>query len=138
MLKRLSGFAFAFLLTLLAASTVSAADCEFRFGFKTLRDLIPAIVGECLENERYAANGNSEQQTTGGLMVWRKADNWTAFTDGYRTWINGPNGLQQRLNTERFHVGAGLYPRRRSSADTNTIHRSLSFRQRRGAITRAP
>ena len=32
----------------------------------------------------------------------RKADNWTAFTDGYRTWINGPNGLEQRLNTERF------------------------------------
>lgn len=35
-------------------------------------------------------------------MVWRKADNWTAFTDGHRTWINGPNGLQQRLNIERF------------------------------------
>lgn len=35
-------------------------------------------------------------------MVWRKQDNRTAFTDGYRTWINGPNGLQQRLNTERF------------------------------------
>jgi hypothetical protein len=35
-------------------------------------------------------------------MVWRKADSWTAFTDGYRTWINGPFGLQQRLNTQRF------------------------------------
>ena len=35
-------------------------------------------------------------------MAWRKADNWTAFTDGYRTWINGPNGLVMRLNTERF------------------------------------
>ncbi len=34
--------------------------------------------------------------------MWRKADNWTAFTDGYRTWINGPNGLEQRLNSERF------------------------------------
>jgi hypothetical protein len=38
----------------------------------------------------------------GGLLVWRKADNWTAFTDGYRTWINGPAGIQQRLNTQRF------------------------------------
>jgi hypothetical protein len=36
------------------------------------------------------------------LLVWRKADNWTAFTDGYRTWLNGPQGLQQRLNTELF------------------------------------
>ena len=35
-------------------------------------------------------------------MAWRKADNWTAFTDGYRTWLNGPNGLVQRLNTMRF------------------------------------
>ena len=53
-------------------------------------------------NEHYNAIGDSNQQTTGGLLAWRKADNWTAFTDGYRTWINGPNGLEQRLNTERF------------------------------------
>ena len=79
------------------------ADCQFVLGFKTLRDLIGhEIVGECLENEHYNATGDSVQQTTGGLLVWRKADNWTAFTDGYRTWINGPNGLEQRLNTERF------------------------------------
>ena len=77
--------------------------CQFALGFAALRDIIGHdIVGDCLENERYAANGNSEQHTTGGLLVWRKSDNWTAFTDGYRTWINGPHGLQQRLNTERF------------------------------------
>ena len=35
-------------------------------------------------------------------MVWRKADNWTAFTNGYWTWINGPNGLAKRLNTQRY------------------------------------
>jgi plastocyanin len=34
--------------------------------------------------------------------VWRKADNWTAFTDGHQTWLNGPFGLQRRLNTTRF------------------------------------
>lgn len=82
-------------------------------GFKTLRDLVGhETVGECLENEHYNAIGDSVQRTTGGLLVWRKQDNWTAFTDGYRTWINGPNGLQQRLNTERFawehdHAPAG-------------------------------
>jgi len=91
----------AFALFLLLPKSVAAAECEFVLGFATLRDLIGhEIVGECLEDQRYAANGNSEQQTTGGLLVWRKADNWTAFTDGYRTWINGPNGLEQRLNTE--------------------------------------
>ncbi len=95
-----------FLLLTVALTAVPAhatSHCQFVLGFKTLRDLIGHdIVGECLEDQRYTANGNSEQQTTGGLLVWRKADNWTAFTDGYRTWVSGPNGLQQRLNTERF------------------------------------
>lgn len=90
------------LFTLLPASA-TAAECHFVLGFATLRDLIGHdIVGECLENEHYNAIGDSVQQTAGGLMVWRKADNWTAFTDGYRSWINGPNGLQVRLNTQRF------------------------------------
>ena len=94
-----------------AATTHAAVHCEFRLGFKTLRDLIGHdIVGECLENEHYNAIGDSNQQTTGGLMAWRKADNWTAFTDGYRTWINGPNGLAQRLNTERFPWEADYAP----------------------------
>lgn len=93
----------AFALVLLLPSTVAAADCQFVLGFATLRDLIGSdIVGECLENEHHNEIGDSVQQTTGGLMVWRKADNWTAFTDGYRTWVNGPNGLEQRLNAERF------------------------------------
>ena len=91
------------LLLLMASTSAQAADCEFRLGFATLRDLIGhEIVGECLENEHYNEIGDSNQQTTGGLMAWRKADNWTAFTDGYRTWLNGPNGLVVRLNTERF------------------------------------
>ncbi|HUX86747.1 MAG TPA: hypothetical protein VMW65_07070, partial [Chloroflexota bacterium] len=48
------------------------------------------------------ANGDGLQMTTRGMLVWRKADNFTAFTDGYRTWVNGPYGFQQRLNRERF------------------------------------
>ena len=100
-----------FALFLLMPTPVSAAECRFVLGFQTLRDLIGhEIVGECLENEHYEANGDSLQQTTGGLLVWRKADNWTAFTDGYRTWINGPNGLVQRLNTERFEWEADYAP----------------------------
>ncbi len=78
-------------------------DCQFVLGFATLRDLVgPEIVGDCLEDQRFTAAGDAEQHTTRGLLVWRRADNWTAFTDGYWTWINGPEGLARRLNTERF------------------------------------
>ena len=71
--------------------------------FKLLHDQIPTSVGNCLVDEHYnPVNGDSLQETTGGLMVWRKIDNFTAFTDGYRTWVNGPFGVQQRLNTEKF------------------------------------
>lgn len=87
---------------------VAAPTCSFTLGFKALRDMIPVEVGECLESERFnSANGNAEQRTTawhgkGGLLVWRKADNWTAFTDGASTWINGPVGLQKRANGATF------------------------------------
>lgn len=83
------------------------AEYEFVLGFKALADIIPDIVGTPLEAEHYNEMGDSEQTTLlpngeNGLMVWRKVDNWTAFTDGWRTWVNGPNGVEQRLNTERF------------------------------------
>jgi hypothetical protein len=68
-----------------------------------LHDLIPDVVGDCLDDERHdPSNGDALQDTTNGLLVWRKTDNWTAFTEGFRTWVNGPLGLQQRLNQERF------------------------------------
>jgi|SRR5579884_97421 hypothetical protein len=79
-----------------------AAPCQFILGFKTLHDLDPADIGECLDNQAFAENGDALQHTTMGLMAWRKADNWTAFTNGYWTWINGPQGLARRLNTDRF------------------------------------
>jgi len=81
------------------------ADEGFRFvlGFKRLAEQIPHVVGLPLENERYdPVSGDTVQRTTNGLLVWRPSGNWTAFTDGYRTWLNGPLGLQVRLNTERF------------------------------------
>lgn len=82
---------------------VVAQDCSFQLGFKALRDLIPDVVGDCLENEQHdPETGMTLQTTSNGQLIWRKADNWTGFTDGARTWINGPEGLQQRLNSERF------------------------------------
>jgi hypothetical protein len=87
-----------------SSKAVQAQDsCVFQLGFQTLRELIPDKVGDCHENERAnAASGDSEQLTTGGLLVWRKADNWTAFTDGSVTWINGPEGLKTRPNNGPF------------------------------------
>jgi hypothetical protein len=85
------------------ASISAGADCQFVLGFRALHDLIPQIVGDCLENEHTDPfTGNSLQSTTNGLLVWRKADNSTAFTNGQRTEVLGPFGLQTRLNTERF------------------------------------
>jgi hypothetical protein len=84
------------------APAAANANCAYILGFATLHDLLPGVIGGCLDNQAFAANGDALQHSTGGLLVWRKADNWTAFTDGYRTWVNGPLGVQQRLNSERF------------------------------------
>ena len=82
----------------------ASSGCRFVLGFATIAADLPQVVGGCAGDEQHnPANGDALQHTTtGGLLVWRKADNWTAFTDGYHTWINGPYGLAERLNTQRF------------------------------------
>jgi hypothetical protein len=85
--------------------------CAFTLGFGQLAAQIPQQVGSCLADEAHNPdNGDALQPTSGGMLVWRKADNWTAFTDGYQTWINGPNGLVRRLNTERCVFEGGTAP----------------------------
>ncbi|MCL5958996.1 MAG: DUF3761 domain-containing protein [Chloroflexi bacterium] len=86
-----------------ASGSASAETCRYVLGFKAVYDAIPDVIGSCLVDEHYNPdNGDALQETANGLMVWRKADNFTAFTDGYRSWVNGPFGIQQRLNSERF------------------------------------
>lgn len=94
----------AVLLALVAPAVSAQEPCRFVLGFAALREAVGAAkVGDCLENERFNdSNGNAEQATKGGLLVWRKADNFTAFTDGGTSWIAGPNGVQSRPNSERF------------------------------------
>jgi hypothetical protein len=88
---------------------VRAAACDFRAGFRTIHDLKPDLVGACLEDEHHnVQTGDTLQATTRGLLVWRKADNWTAFTNGSLTWVYGPYGLQSRANNERFPWEADL------------------------------
>ncbi len=95
----------------ISSPSASARPCTFVLGFQTLHDLIPDIVGDCTADETHNPdNGDALQQTTHGLLVWRKADNWTAFTDGTTTWINGPYGLQSRPNSERFDWEAAEPP----------------------------
>ena len=97
------------LLVLLALPAVAAAaECELAPGFAVLRDLIAAAegpdkVGTCVEDAHTnPENGDTLQRTTGGLLVLRQSDYRAAFTDGYRTWINTPDGLQSRGNAEHF------------------------------------
>ena len=85
------------------AAPTPAAPCSFVLGFKALHDLLPARIGVCRDNERYdPTSGEAIQHTSGGLLVWRKADNGTAFSDGSQTWVLGPLGLQRRPNGRRF------------------------------------
>src|SRR3954454_5707076 len=92
------------LVALWPSPALGQSSCRFVLGFETLRNLVGAQkVGTCLEDEHFnLENGNAEQRTSGGLLVWRKVDNFTAFTDGGTSWVNGPNGLQSRPNSERF------------------------------------
>ena len=94
------------------------AACQYILGFKALYDLDPGDIGECVDNQAFGSNGDAQQHTRKGLMAWRKADNWTAFTNGYMTWINGPNGLANRLNSQRFswEADAAEYPLAESTA----------------------
>jgi hypothetical protein len=73
--------------------------CAFQNGFASLDGVLGQdIIGNCRDNEHFnPLNGNIEQVTNNGLLFWRKCDNTTAFTNGYVTWLNGPNGLQNRL-----------------------------------------
>jgi hypothetical protein len=78
--------------------------CSFVGDFASLRDLVGALkVGDCAEDEHISAGtGDTEQRTSGGLLVRRASDGVSAFTDGGTTWLNGPNGLQSRANSDRF------------------------------------
>ena len=85
------------------ARTARAAACQYVLGFASLHAQLPGIVGPCADNEHFnAANGDTLQDTANGLLVWRKADNHTAFTNGSETWVNGPYGVETRSNGERF------------------------------------
>jgi hypothetical protein len=53
------------------------------------------------------ADGATDAPPCQFLLRWRKhpqvgAGNSTTFTDGTSTRVDGPNGIQERLNAQRF------------------------------------
>ena len=81
-----------------------ASTCRLTQGFAKLQMQTGAsIVGECVDGESFnPATNTMEQHTTNGLLVGRKLENVTAFTDGYMSWLDGPRGLERRQNNQRF------------------------------------
>jgi phosphohistidine phosphatase SixA len=78
--------------------------CGFQLGFRDMRDLVgAATVGGCLEPERQiAGNGNVEQRTTNGMLVYRAVDGRVLFVGATQTWINRDGTAVTRPNDERL------------------------------------
>ena len=94
---------------LFAATPAIHADsvnCSITGGFASLEGMIPNQVGGCLTNPYKISNGNTVQETVGGLLSWNPSDNMPKFTDGRTTWVLGPNGVQSRANGDRFSYEA--------------------------------
>ncbi len=85
-----------------ASAQQASQSCQYIRDFKRLHDMAPDKIGGCVSQRIFAPNGDVLQYTANGLMVRRKADNWTAFTDGGLTLIDGPQGLVSRANDYRF------------------------------------
>ena len=91
------------LATPVATAAAQPATCSFVLGFAALHNAIPSIMGDGVTNESHNPdNGDALQSTTNGLLAWRKADNLTAFTNCSQTWVDGPFGVEARLNAQRF------------------------------------
>lgn len=100
-MKSLAGLGLGILILLGGASATHAASNQLALKFETLSARFGYdIVGEFLENEPHDATIDSAQQTTGGLMAWRNAENRTASTDKNRT--GTPGGQEQSLNSVCF------------------------------------
>ncbi|MCX5985134.1 MAG: trypsin-like peptidase domain-containing protein [Chloroflexi bacterium] len=80
-----------------------AAQCEIWPRFLVLAEALPDLIGNCVASEALnGETGDIEQPVDGGVLVLRSADNTPTFTDGWQTWVAGPNGIETRLNSERL------------------------------------
>lgn len=76
-----------------SAPALAQSSCGFQGGFATIATAIPSNVGACIDNPTTNTDtGDSVQHATGGVFVYRKADNSTSFSDGSTTWLIDQNG----------------------------------------------
>src|SRR5579859_7918852 len=89
-MRRMATVVWLFVALFAPAALVRADGCGFQLGFAALASSIPRQLGSCVDDEQHdPATGDAVQHTTRGLLVWRKSDNGTAFTDGAQTWVVG-------------------------------------------------
>jgi phosphohistidine phosphatase SixA len=87
-----------------AVASPSPVACQIVLGFAAMRDLVGAsTIGECLETERQIpGNGNAEQRTANGLLVFRALDQRALFVGANQTWITRDGAVVTRPNDQRF------------------------------------
>jgi hypothetical protein len=83
-----------------AAAPDNAPFCDagqapsFVFGFADLKLALGAVMGDPVECEHpNSASGDTLQQTSTGLAIYRKASNTPEFTDGWNHWALSGQGL---------------------------------------------
>lgn len=97
-------------------------ECAFAPRFVGLRETIPDVVGTCLTDVRYdSVSGDAAQLTSNGILLWRRADDSTLFSDGLSVWLDdpakpAPHPLAEAL-LPRIGTGRTLEPRLASAQD---------------------
>ena len=77
-----------------AASCARGQQPTFELGVAELKRRLGDTMGAPLECEHpVSANGDTVQQTTTGLVIYRAATNTVIFTDGWRHWALTPRGM---------------------------------------------
>src|SRR5690242_8908745 len=69
------------------AAAQSQPPCKLSELFAPLQEAGPSEIGLCRGAELSDSNGDTMQVTSKGLLLWRKADNWTGFLGASRTLV---------------------------------------------------
>lgn len=94
---------------------------HFAFGIAALHDAIGPIMGDALECEHpNSANGDTLQQTTTGLAMYRQSSNTPEFTDGWNHWALTTSGILAWSGGDVTAAGVDATPPPASSASSGT------------------
>ena len=120
MFKRLAlSLLAAFVLVPVAPAT--AAECQFANGFRDMRDAIPPVVGDCIDNE-HTEGPYVVQNTTTGEFFYRVETGAVLFVASAFTWVRSPQApsgaIYERLVNERFPWEVEYRNGSTSAADT--------------------